>query len=188
MKKLIFLGIMFGMIGVSVVNAQNRYFTKEGKAHFVSKAPLEQIEAVNRKVTSVLDITTGQIEFSVLMKAFEFEKALMQEHFNENYVESDKFPKAVFKGKIEEAEKVKWTTDGSYPVKVTGKMTIHGVTKDVTVPGTIDVKGGDIKGSSSFAILIKDYDISIPSLVKDKVSETVNIDVEMNYELFTANK
>ena len=188
MKKSALLIIVMSALTVTALNAQNRYFTKEGKAHFISKAPMEQIEAINRKVTSVLDISTGQMEFSVLMKAFEFEKALMQEHFNENYVESDKFPKAVFKGKIEEAEKVKWTTDGSYPVKVSGKMTIHGVTKDITVPGTIEVKGGDIKGTSTFNILVKDYDIAIPSLVKDKVAESVSIDVEMDYELFTANK
>ncbi len=188
MKKSVFAIVIFSMLAASALNAQNRYFTKEGKAHFISKAPLEKIEAVNRKVTSVLDISTGQIEFSVLMKAFEFEKALMQEHFNENYVESDKFPKAVFKGKIEDADKVNWTTDGNYPVKVSGKMTIHGVTKDITVPGNIEIKSGDIHGTSAFNILVKDYDIAIPNLVKDKISESVSIDVDMDYELFTANK
>ena len=168
------------------LTAQNKYFTKEGRAQFESKAPLEEITAVNKKVTSVLDASSGQIEFSVLMKAFEFEKALMQEHFNENYVESDKFPKSVFKGKIDNADQVKWTTDGIYPVKVTGTMTIHGVTKDITVPGTFEVKGGKINGKSSFTILLKDYNIAIPNLVKDKVSETVKIDVDLNYELFAA--
>ena len=155
MKKSVFVFVLFSIMTVTALNAQNRYFTKEGKAHFISEAPLEKIEAVNRKVASVLDISTGQIEFSVLMKAFEFEKALMQEHFNENYVESDKFPKAVFKGKIEDASNIKWTVDGKYPVKVSGKMTIHGVTKDITVPGNIEVKSGNIRGTSSFTVLIR---------------------------------
>lgn len=186
MKRSFFLIAVITLFASMSSIAQNKYFTKEGKAHFLSKAPLEQIEGTNRKVTSVMDISTGQIEFSVLMKAFEFEKALMQEHFNENYVESDKFPKATFKGNIENFDKINWTTDGTYPVKVTGKMTIHGVTKDITVPGTFEIKGGKINGKSTFNILIKEYDIAIPNLVKEKVSESVSIDVDLNYELFTA--
>src|SRR5688572_4970867 len=101
MNKLIMMFVAIVMLVSTHVQGQSKYFTKEGRAQFVSKAPLEEIEAVNKKVTSVLDASTGQLEFSVLMKAFEFQKALMQEHFNENYVESDKFPKATFKGKIE---------------------------------------------------------------------------------------
>jgi len=186
MKKISFLTTAF-LILISVIgNAQDKYFTKEGTAKFFSKAPLEQIEGINKKVTSVLEITTGKLEFSVLMKAFEFQKALMQEHFNENYVESDKFPKAVFKGTVENPEQVKWTTNGTYPVKVTGKMTIHGVTKDITVPGTFEVKDGIINGTSTFNILVKDYDIAIPNLVKDKISESVKVDVDLKYEPFTS--
>ncbi|MDQ3049840.1 MAG: YceI family protein [Bacteroidota bacterium] len=188
MKKLMYLSAVILMIITLNVQAQTKYFTKEGRTQFYSKAPLEEIEAVNKKVTSVLDASNGQIEFSVLMKAFEFQKALMQEHFNENYVESGKFPKATFKGVIDNADDVKWTSDGVYPVKVTGKMTLHGVTKDITVPGTIEIKGGKIFAKSTFNLLIKDYDIEIPNLVKDKVAETVKVEVDLKYELFTANK
>lgn len=188
MKKLMYLSAILVMVITVNVQAQTKYFTKEGRAQFYSKAPLEEIEAVNKKVTSVLDASTGQVEFSVLMKAFEFQKALMQEHFNENYVESDKFPKATFKGAIDNASEVKWTSDGVYPVKVTGKMTLHGVAKDITVPGTIEIKGGKIFAKSTFNLLIRDYDIEIPNLVKDKVAETVKVEVNLNYELFTANK
>lgn len=168
------------------LKAQNKYFTKEGRARFVSKAPLEEIEGVNKKVTSILDVSTGQIEFSVLMKAFEFQKALMQEHFNENYVESDKFPKATFKGAIENFADVKWTTDGIYSVKVAGKMTMHGVTKDINVPGTIEIKDGKVIASSSFSLMVKEYGIEIPRVVKDKVSENVNVDIDLNYEVFAS--
>ena len=186
MKKLIFMTSSLMLFLIINAEAQTKYFTKEGKAHFYSKAAEEEIEATNKKVTSILDVGTGQMEFSVLMKAFEFQKALMQEHFNENYVESDKFPKATFKGKIANISDVKFTTDGSYPVKVSGAMTIHGVTKEINVPGTIEIKGGKINGKSAFNLLLKDYNIEIPSLVKDKVAESVKVDVDLNYEIFTS--
>ena len=130
----------------------------------------------------MLDISTGTIEFAVLMKAFEFEKALLQEHFNENYVESDKFPKANFKGTITNFSDVKWTVDGEYPVTATGKFTLHGVTKDVTSKGKITVKAGAISATSTFNILISDYNITIPSVVKDKINNSVKIDVTSNYK------
>jgi len=185
MKKLIYLCAVILFV-TSVAQAQTQYYTKEGKVKFVSKAPMEQIEGVNKKVTSILDIATGQIEFSVLMKAFEFEKALMQEHFNENYVESDKFPKATFKGSIQNNSDVKWTVDGTYPVKVSGKMTLHGVTKEISASGTIEIKNGKISATSAFSLVIKDFDIVIPSVVKDKIAESVSVEVNLNYELFTS--
>src|SRR3982750_2211619 len=100
-SKIIISSLLLAMISIAAFS-QNRYFTKTGKVSFFSKASLENIEAHNKNAVSVFDRTTGQVEVSILMKAFEFEKALMEEHFNENYVESDKFPKSVFKGKINE--------------------------------------------------------------------------------------
>jgi|SRR5688572_9052285 len=187
MKKLKFLITSVVMLISFNLHAQNKYFTREGTVAFLSQAPLEEIKGVNKKVTSVLDVSNGQLEFSVLMKAFEFQKALMQEHFNENYVESDKFPKAVFKGKIDNAADVKWTSDGVYPVSVTGKMTIHGVTNDMATKGTIEIKDGRISGKSTFNIKIADYDIAIPNVVKDKIAESVKVDVDLKYELFSGN-
>ncbi len=187
MKKLIVCMVAFMLTSVSSTFAQTKYFTREGKATFSSKAPMEQIEAVNKKVTSVVDISNGQMEFSVLIKAFEFPKALMQEHFNENYMESDKFPKATFKGQITNNSDIKWTTDGTYTAKVSGKMTIHGVTKDFTGEGQIVVQAGRITASSTFNILLADYNIKIPSVVKDKISETVKVGIELNYEPYTAS-
>ena len=164
------------------VNAQDRYFTKTGKIEFYSKAPLEDIEAKNKTVTAVLDTKTGAVQFSVQMKGFEFEKALMQEHFNENYVESNKFPKAEFKGSVTNNSSVNYTKDGTYNAAVKGKLTIHGVTKDVEAPGIIKVGGGKIDASSTFNILLSDYNISIPSVVKDKISNTIKISVNTNLE------
>lgn len=167
---------------ITTANAQDRYFTKTGKIDFFSKAPLEDIEAKNKTVTAVLDTKTGAIQFEVQMKGFEFEKKLMQEHFNENYVESGKFPKATFKGSIANNSSVKYTKDGTYNVKVKGKMTIHGVTKDVEAPGTVKVSGGKIDATSTFNIQLSDYNISIPSVVKDKVSNSIKITVDTKLE------
>lgn len=181
MKKLIILVCLLAVSGIEVF-AQGKYFSREGKIQFFSKAPMEDIEAINRKATAVLDTETGKMEFSVLMKAFEFEKALMMEHFNENYVESNKFPKAVFKGAITDASSVKWDKDGSYPVTVKGTMELHGVTKEVQASGTFTVKDDKLNGKSEFNLNIKEYDIQIPSVVKDKIAEVVKITVDVNYE------
>jgi len=166
------------------LNAQNRYFTKSGKVDFYSKAPLEDIRATNNTVTAVLDMKTGAMQFSVPMRSFEFEKKLMQEHFNENYVESNKYPKADFKGSVVNNSAVDYKKDGTYNVNVKGKLTIHGVTKDVQAPGTIKVNGGKIDAASTFNIQLSDYNISIPSVVKDKVSNSIKISVDTKLEPF----
>jgi polyisoprenoid-binding protein YceI len=162
----------------AAANAQDRYFTRTGKIEFTSKAHLEDIEAKNKTVTAVLDTKTGALQFSVQMKGFEFEKALMQQHFNENYVESDKYPKAEFKGTLTNNAAVNYTKDGTYPVKVKGKLTLHNITKDVEVPGTIKVNGSKIEALSTFNILLSDYKVSIPSAVKDKISNSIRITVD----------
>jgi polyisoprenoid-binding protein YceI len=166
----------------SFVQAQDRYYTKTGKIEFFSSAPLEDIEAKNKTVTAVLDTKTGAMQFSVQMKGFEFAKALMQEHFNENYVESGKFPKGEFKGSVVNNSAVNYAKDGTYKVNVKGKMTIHGVTKDVEAPGTIKVNGGKIEATSTFNIQLSDYNISIPSVVKDKISNNIKISVDTKLE------
>src|SRR5437773_10602781 len=122
--KTFFLALML-FIGTNLI-AQSKFFTRNGTIQFFSQAPLENIESTNRGVTCVLDASTGAIQFAVLIKGFNFKKALMQQHFNENYMESDKFPRSEFRGTIEDNGAVKYTSDGSYPVKVKGNLTIHG--------------------------------------------------------------
>src|SRR5436190_22377280 len=123
----------------TTLSAQDKFFTKTGKISFYSKAIIENIEAHNRSVTCVIDTKTGLVQFSVPIKGFEFEKALMQEHFNENYLESDKYPKSTFRGKILNMDKANYTKKGTYPVEVEGDLFIHGVTKHVKQKGTITV-------------------------------------------------
>lgn len=168
----------FGLTGIQA----QKYFTREGKISFSSEAPLERIEANNHKATSVLDMETGKLEFAVLIKAFQFEKALMQEHFNENYMESSKFPKSIFKGEIVNLSDVNLSKDGTYKVNVKGQLTIHGVTNEVEAPGTITVSNGEISATSNFDVAVADYEIEIPSVVREKIAKTVQISVDLNYQ------
>lgn len=165
------------VLATVTASSQPKYFTKTGKISFYSKSPLENIEAINNKVTSVWDVATGQIEFAVLLKGFEFEKALMQEHFNENYVESDKYPKAIFKGVIENSKATPLNNDNVFTAKVSGTLTLHGVTNPVNTSAVITVKSGIIAASCNFSIALDDYKIAIPSLVEDKINKKIAIAV-----------
>jgi len=162
--------------------AQGRYYTKTGKISFYSKTPMEVIEGKNKTATAVLDSKTGAMQFAVQMKGFEFEKQLMQQHFNENYVESDKYPNGEFKGNITNNSDINYSKDGSYTAKVKGKLTIHGVTKDVESVGTLKITGGTIDATSTFNVLMSDYNIKIPAIVKDKVSNNIKITVDCDLE------
>lgn len=180
MKKFFVFGAVL-FLSLSI-RAQDKYFTKSGKINFYSRASLENIEANNKSVTCVLDTKSGNLQFAVLMKGFEFEKALMQEHFNENYVESHKFPKAEFKGQVVNNGEIDYSKDGTYKAKVKGKLTLHGETKDVETSGTIVVKGGKVEADAEFNIELADYKIEIPKIVKDNISKTVKITVDCNLD------
>ena len=178
--KLTFLFVM--AFSAMNVNAQSKYFTREGNIMFHSDAPMEKIEAKNNKVSSAIDAGTGKIEFIVLIKSFHFEKALMQEHFNENYMESDKFPKSTFVGTITNLKDINWAKEGSYKVNVKGKLTIHGITKDVASTGTIKVTKGGLNVNNTFKVALADYGIEIPSVVKEKISKEVDVTVNSDYK------
>lgn len=174
MKKIICLLFAVAM-SAQLTQAQKKYFSKESKISFYSKAPLEDIESHNTKALSAFDAGSGQIEFSVLMKGFEFAKAKMQEHFNEDYLESDKFPKAVFVGTIKNPGELTLDKDGTYKVQVSGSLTMHGITKPQSAEAVFTVKNGAVSAMSDFNIAVADYNIKIPSLVADKVSKTVKV-------------
>jgi len=164
-----------------------KYFSKTGKISFYSDTPMEKIEATNSTASSVLDIGSGNFEWAVLIQGFKFEKALMQEHFNENYMESTEFPKAKFKGKIDNLSAVNFKKDGDYNVTVTGQMEIHGVIKPVTAPGVISVKGGNISAKSKFTIAVADYGIEIPKVVAENIAKNVDVNVQADYQPMPAN-
>jgi polyisoprenoid-binding protein YceI len=182
MLKRNFVVLLCFLLSASVSFAQGKFYTKTGKISFYSKAPLEEIEGKNKTVTAVLDSKSGAMQFAVQMKGFEFQKQLMQQHFNENYVESDKYPNAEFKGSITNNKEINYSKDGTYTAKVKGKLTIHGVTKDVESTGTLKINGGKIDATSTFNVLTSDYNIKIPAIVKDKVSNTIKITVDCDLE------
>jgi polyisoprenoid-binding protein YceI len=174
MKKIIIAILL--MTAAGNLYAQ-KYMTRTGKVSFYSATPLENIEAFNNETASVLDAKSGDVVFQVPIKSFKFEKALMQEHFNENYMESDKYPKAEFKGKVADVSKVNFSKDGTYDVTTAGKLTIHGVTKEVSIPGTITVKGKEVTMKSEFDVKATDYNISIPKLVEGKIAKEIEVTV-----------
>ncbi len=177
--KYIFALFTTCILGLSLSYGQ-LYSTSNGEITFYSHAPLEDIEATNKQVSCAIDLSKGQMAFSMLMNAFQFEKALMQEHFNERYVESHKYPKATFAGSIEDIDKMDLSKAGSYNVTVSGKLSIHGVTQTVSSKGTLKI--GDDKtltANSTFTINLEDYKVKIPTMYIDNISESIEIKVKV---------
>jgi hypothetical protein len=158
-----------------------KYVTRNGFIGFNSHTPMEDIKADNNQVASILDISNGDLVFQVLVKSFHFERALMEEHFNENYMESDKIPKADFKGKITNLAAVDFKKKGTYNVKVEGDLTIHGVTNRINVEGTIEVTDNGLNANSKFGIVPEMYKINIPGLVREKIEKSLAVTVTMKY-------
>lgn len=175
-------GWIFLMLAFSTYTYAQKYYTKNGFISFHSNTSLEKIEAENNQVTSVLDTKTGDLQFSLPIRGFRFKKSLMEEHFNENYLESDKFPKAQFKGVITNWTGINLQADGTYPVKVSGQLSMHGKTQEIQISGTLLIAAGKITGQSTFTVKLADYQIEVPRLVKNNISETIEIRVNCLYD------
>jgi hypothetical protein len=178
MKKIII--VLLVLISFQLASAQ-KMVSKTGHVWFYSHTAVEDIEAHNRQVVSILDPSTAILQFNLLIKAFEFEKSLMQEHFNENYMESDVYPKASFNGKITNIDKIDFKKDGTYPAEVSGDLTIHGVTKAVVTQGTITVSGTSVTARAKFTVSPKDYNIAIPDVVEEKIAKSLDVNVDVTY-------
>jgi polyisoprenoid-binding protein YceI len=178
MKRLAFLFIL-SLVFITA-NAQ-KYVTKNGYIGFHSSTPAEDIKADNNQVAGVIDTSTGEMVFQVLIKSFHFEKALIEEHFNENYMESDKYPKAIFTGKIANPADVNFLKPGTYDVYVEGDLTIHGVTNKVKEKGSIEVSSAGINATSKFNLIPEEYKIIIPSVVRNNIAKTLEVNVSMKY-------
>ncbi|OOG72383.1 YceI family protein [Algoriphagus sp. A40] len=165
------------LLQVGHAQGQTLYGTSTGEVSFYSDTPLETIEAVNKKTGSIINSTSRELAVQMKITDFAFPNKLMQEHFNENYLESEKYPTATFKGKIK--EQVDLTVSGSYPVNAEGSLTIHGVTKPVTVHGTIVSNGSELKLDFKFQVRTEDYQIEVPSLVITKIAETIDVTGKM---------
>jgi hypothetical protein len=164
---------------------QDIYVCKNAKVNIYSSAPIEDIEATAFNGASVYNAATGELDFSVPIRGFHFPKALMQEHFNENYIESDKYPKATFKGKIQEHPDL--SKDGTYPVTATGDFQIHGVTQARTITGNLTVSNGVVTMSSEFMVKCADHHIDIPQIVFHHIAESIRVRVNATYSLLKNN-
>lgn len=183
MKKAGIILISAIIVFSSAITAQGKYYTKNGKISFFSATSVENINAINKSVVCLLDSKTSDLQFAVLQKGFEFKKALMQEHFNSDFVESDKYPKSEYKGMIVNNDAVNYNVNGTYPVNVKGKLSIHGVTRDIETPGTITVKDGKLITNCTFNVLLADYNISIPGFYRDNISKSIKISVDCSLEV-----
>ncbi|MGS2764662.1 YceI family protein [Sinomicrobium sp. M5D2P9] len=163
----------------SVLFSQEKYLTRQGEISFYSHTPVEDIQAENKQVLSIIDLSSGEVAISILMKSFVFEKALMQEHFNENYVESDKFPKATFTGKIYNLKEV--LSGDNHVAEVKGKLTIHGITKPVEIEAKTDMEGDTVTLKGKFMITVADYDIKIPAIVRNNIAREVEVSFKLKH-------
>ena len=181
MKKMKF--VPFTVAAIVILAAFNasaqRYMTRNGNITFFSEAPLENIEAHNRQVNAAFDASNGDLAFKVLMRSFQFEKALMQEHFNENYVESHKYPNASFTGKVANLGEIDLNKNGIYSAIVTGKLSMRGIEREISETGTFEVKGDELIGKCIFSIRLSDYNIQIPRAVVNNISENIEIRVDV---------
>lgn len=165
-----------------VAHAQGKYLTKTGRISFFSASPIEDIEATNSSTAAVLDFATAQLAFSVPIRGFQFKRTLMQEHFNENYLESEKYPKATFTGHFTGADATALGSPGPHPVQVAGDLTMHGVTRRVTAAGTLELKNGLLLAAAQFDVAPADYQIEIPMLVRDRIAKVVRVRVALSCE------
>jgi polyisoprenoid-binding protein YceI len=175
------LGIVLTILLTIQAGSAQKLVSKDSHIWFSASTPLEDIEAHNNQVVSILDPATGSLAFNLLVKSFEFKVKLMQEHFNENYMESDKYPKSTFNGKINNNATIDYKKDGIYEAEVSGDLTIHNVTRPVTTKGTIEVKNGAISAKAGFIIKPADYQIKIPSVVENKIAKEVKVNIDSKY-------
>lgn len=178
MKKLIFtFTLLFTILGA---NAQ-KLVTKSGVIDFFSKSQLVTIKAKNTSVASILNIENGDLVASCLVRSFKFKEALMEEHFNENYMESHLYPKATFVGKITNFASVDLNKPGNYPIEISGKLTIHGKTNDLFTKGELQVDKNRITGKTSFSVSLQEYGIKIEESYKDRIKDDVRLDVVLDF-------
>lgn len=177
MKTIVKLTLLIFFMEVGTAWTQTLYGTSSGEVSFYSDTPLETIEALNQKSGAIINSDTREVAVQMRITDFIFPNKLMQEHFNENYMESEKYPTATFKGKIK--EQVDFTIPGTYPVTADGVLTIHGVAQPVTVKGNIASTGKDLKLEFKFQVRPEEFQIEVPSLVITKIAEEIDVSGRM---------
>jgi len=171
--------IIFVLLVVSQAKAQDKFFTKTGYVSFYSHSLVEDIKADNNQCLSIIDAKTGKIAIKILMRSFMFKKALMQEHFNENYIESYKYPKAIFSGVIQNFKELNSEVNET---EVIGVLKIHGKEKEIAIRLKVVSKENEIILSGSFNVEVADFNIKIPSIVSKNIAKTIEISFELNHK------
>jgi hypothetical protein len=179
MKKHIIFFATFFLSSIPII--AQKYITKEGTIEIFSETSLFTIEAKNQKVASILDASNGEIVASTLVLSFKFREALVEEHFNENYMESNLYPKAQFKGKISNFNEINLTKDGTFDITIEGELTLHGVSLPLTTKGKITVSGEKITGSTEFMVSLEKYKIRVEERYKDRIKDEIKLTVNFNY-------
>ncbi|MFM8514571.1 MAG: YceI family protein [Bacteroidota bacterium] len=175
------LVLMTATSSTSLGQTSGKYMTRTGSAHFVADGIIkDDVAAKTNTVTAVLDPNTGQVQVRIPINSFVFRKALMQEHFNENYLESHQFPFANFKGQVADWDASMMQKSGNQKIKFMGKLEIHGISKDVVEPGTMELSGGQIRMSTDLMVTVADYGIKVPTLVRDKIAKEAAVHVEVH--------
>ena len=172
-----FIFLVLGLGTVSLSTQAQKYSTEKTFVSFYSHATIEDITAENTKAVGAFNSATGDIAFSIPIKEFQFAKSLMQEHFNEKYMDTEKFPKSTFQGKVTGYDA---NSTGVQNVKANGKLTIHGQTKEVEIPGTIEKGGDKLTMKSKFIVKLEDYKIDIPQLMWQNIAEQVEVTVDFS--------
>jgi hypothetical protein len=173
----------FLLLGISTTQllAQNKFMTRTGSAHFVADGIIkDDVQARSNTVTAVLDASTGQVQARIPVNSFVFRKALMQEHFNENYLESHRFPNASFKGQIQGWNDQLLQKSGSQKIRFVGTLEVHGVARDINEAGLLEVSNGIIHLETDFKLVVADYGIKVPALVRDKIAKEAEVHVQAN--------
>jgi hypothetical protein len=162
--------------------AQKRYFSEKSSITFFSEGVIEEIKATNTKVTSIFDLANGEVAYLLSPKDFQFEKKLMQVHFNEKYMETEKYPKSSFQGKILGYDVASLQQQ---QVQALGKLTIHGVTREINIPGTLRIEGNTVSLTSKFMVKLEDYNIKVPQIVWQNIAQQVEVTVQFLYRPVT---
>lgn len=177
-KLLLIIGVLVFFTGTSY---SQRYYCNNGQISFFQETPIENIEGKSNTLISIIDKQKNEIAYKVKMTSFIFDKALMQDHFNENYVESEKFPFATYQGEIN--ENIDWSVNGTYNISSTGILTMHGISKTITEKGSITINGDKIKIVNNFKIKFTDFNVEIPKLLISQLTDVVDIKIETNYSI-----
>ncbi len=172
---------LVAIISFCSLSAQETLITRTSSTKFYSHAPMEDIEAINNRTTAALNLEKGEIVVKMLIKHFEFENALMQEHFNENYMESEKYPSAIFQGTFTSKNPIDLNVDGDYDLTVEGTLTIHGVKQPLTAEAVITVADRQVSAKTAFIARPKDFDIEIPTVVVRNIAEEIEVTTELDF-------